>query len=208
MKHPFLLNKTYHDEWAKPSISLPELKKLGKFHNDEEFYLKTQGADEQITNDNPVDLSREGIEQIYTVKGEKYQFIVNDRLFISHEPKISAEEIRVVGKIPSDDTVFFKVEGPDREITKGQFIDLKPYPIEEFYSVSSKLVRITINTKPFDIKPGKYTVVEIKSIGKVNPAHDLDQLINGELIPLKDDAVVIIKGCEEFKSHPKDGSSS
>ena len=208
MKHPFLLNKTYHDEWAKPFISLQELKKLGKFHGDEEFYLKTQGDDEQITDDNPVDLAREGIEQIYTIKGEKYQFAVNDRLFVSHEPKITAEEIRVVGKILADDTLFFKVEGPDREIKNNQVIDLKPYPIEEFYSVSTKLVYIIINNKRFDVKPGKYIVAELKNIGGVKPAHDLDQLINGALVPLDDNAIVIIRGCEEFKSRPKDGSSS
>lgn len=207
MKHPFLLNKTYH-EWAEPTINLSELKKLGKFNDSDEFFLRVQGTDQQITDDNPVDLARNVIEQIYTVGGEKYQFIINGKLFISHEPTISEKEIRTVGRIPPDEILYFKVEGPDRVIKKGESINLKPFPIEEFYSTLPKLVQIKINNNPYEVKPGKFTVAEIKGIGGVSLAHDLDQLINGELVPLKDDGFVIIKGCEEFKSHPKDGSSS
>jgi hypothetical protein len=207
MKHPFLLNKTYH-EWAEPFISLEQLKKLSKQSQDTDFYLTTQGPDELITDANPVDLARGVVEQIYTLKGEKYQFIVNDKLFISHEPFVTSDEIRAVGQIPTEEILFFKVDGPDRELKKGQCIDLKPYPIEEFYSIPSKLVKITINNHPYEIKPGKYSVADIKKIGNVSPTHDLDQLINGELVPLKDDGQVIIRGCEEFKSHPKDGCSS
>lgn len=207
MKHSFLFNKTYH-EWPKAFISEPELRKIAKLGQHEQIYLKAQGVDELITENNPVDLAREGIEQIYSLKEEKYQYIINGKLFISHEPKISEGEIRTVGRIPNDDQLYFKVEGPDRIILKGQIIDLKPFPIEEFYSTSPKLVQIKINNKSYEIKPGKYTVAQIKDIGKVSQAHDLDQLIDGQLVPLKDDGFVIIKGCEEFKSHPKDGSSS
>lgn len=207
MKHTFLLNKTYQ-EWTPPFITLSELKKIGKFHDGEQFFLKTQGDDVQITYDTPVDLARNVVEQIYTVNGEKYQFIINSKLFVSHEPKITEEEIRCVGQVSADEILYFKVEGADRIITKGHVIDLRPFPIEEFYSVSPKLVHIKINNNPFEIKPGKYTVAEIKKIGGVSPAHDLDQLINGQLVSLKDDGFVIIRGCEEFKSHPKDGSSS
>lgn len=207
MKHSFLFNKTYH-EWKKAFISEDELRKIANLGQNEKIYLKTQGDDELITAQNPVDLAREGIEQIYSVKKEKYQFIVNQKLFASHEAFISEAELRVVGKIPEEDNIFLKVEGPDREILKGQLIDLKPYPIEEFYSISVKLVHITINRKPYEIKPGKYSVAELKKIGGVNPGHDLDQLVGHELIPLDDNGVLLIKGCEEFKSHPKDGQSS
>lgn len=207
MKHSFLFNKTYH-EWPKAFISEPELRKLANIGPDQQIFLKTQGGDELITSKDQVDLAREGIEQLYSVKKEKYQFIINDKLFVSHEPIISEAELRTIGKLTAAETLFFKVEGPDREIFKGQVIDLKPYPIEEFYSVSAKLVHITINRKSYEIKPGKYSVAELKKIGGVNPAHDLDQLIGHELVPLDDNGFVVIKGCEEFKSHPKDGQSS
>lgn len=207
MKYPFLLNKTYH-EWPEPFITISQLRKVGKLNEGDEFFLKAQGKDESITEENPVDLARTGLEQIYIIKGEKYQFIVNGRLFVSHESIISEAEIRAVGKISPNETLYFRVEGRDRIIVKDQKIDLKPYPIEEFYSTSPKLVSITIDNKKFEINPGKYTVSQIKVIGSVSPSYDLDQLIDRKLIPLKDDGDVIIRGCEEFKSHPKDGSSS
>jgi|GEM_PF-950121 len=207
MKFPFLLNKTYH-EWPKPFISESELRKVGNIHADMKLYWKVQGQDELITGDNSVDLAREGIEQIYSVASEKYQFIINGKLFVSFEPVVTESELRTIGKIAAEDIIFLKVEGADREITKNQQVDLRPYPIEEFYTISGKLVQIKIDNKPYKVKPGKYSVAELKKVGGVKPSHDLDQLIDGKLVPLNDNGHVVIKGGEEFKSHPNDGSSS
>ena len=139
---------------------------------------------------------------------EKYQFIVNGKLFVSPEPFITESEIRVVGKIDKEETIYFRVEGPDRLVNPGDKFNLKPFPIEEFYSTLPREVQITINNKKYNVIPGKYSVLELKKIGHVRPAHELDQLINDKLIHLKDNSTIIIHGCEEFKSHPKDGSSS
>ena len=69
-------------------------------------------------------------------------------------------------------------------------------------------VMITVNTIPVSIHRGHRTVAEIKTAAKVPLADDMEQVIDGKLIPLADDGSVTLKGGEQFISHPKDGSSS
>lgn len=69
-------------------------------------------------------------------------------------------------------------------------------------------VTITVDTKPFTIHRGHQTVVEIKKIAGVPLAFELEQLIEGKLLPLADDGGVTLKGGEVFLSHPKDGGAS
>ncbi len=69
-------------------------------------------------------------------------------------------------------------------------------------------VTITVNNTAFKIHRGHRTVAEIKTVAGVPLADDLEQNIAGKLVPLVDEGSVVIKGGEEFMSHPKDGSSS
>lgn len=71
-----------------------------------------------------------------------------------------------------------------------------------------KLVPITVNGQERKIHRGRRSVSEIKTVGEVPQADDLEQLVDGKLVPLADDASVTIKGHEQFFSHPKDGGSS
>ncbi len=208
MKYPFILNKQYHES-AKQFLSSSEIRNIGNLPGNQDIFWKVQGVDELLGEADSVDLGRFGIEQLYSVPAEKYQFIINERLFVSHEPFVTEQELRHVGQIPPDDHLFFKEEGGNRQLKPGDKIDLRPYPVEEFYSVKvQKLVIIKINNNPFEVKPGKYSVAEIRKIGSVNPAHALGELINNDLIELSTDAEVIIKGGEEFKSYARGGTSS
>lgn len=69
-------------------------------------------------------------------------------------------------------------------------------------------VTITIDTISRHIHRGKHTVADIKTVGGVMLANDLEEVVNGVLTPLGDDAAVTIKGGEVFLSHPKDSGSS
>lgn len=69
-------------------------------------------------------------------------------------------------------------------------------------------VIIKVNTIERKIHRGNQKVSDIKTVGEVPQSYDLDQLIEGKLVPLKDDGSVVIKGGEEFFGHIKDGSSS
>lgn len=70
------------------------------------------------------------------------------------------------------------------------------------------MVRVTIDNNPVEIHRGRQTVVEIKKIGGVPVADELEQLIDGKLNPLPDDGAVTIKGGEIFISHVRDGQSA
>jgi hypothetical protein len=72
----------------------------------------------------------------------------------------------------------------------------------------NRLVEITINGGPFQIARGRHSVAEIKALGNVPPADDLEQVIDGQLTPLPDDGHVVIRGGEVFVSHPKSGCAS
>jgi hypothetical protein len=69
-------------------------------------------------------------------------------------------------------------------------------------------VTITVDTKPYKIHRGRQFVADIKTVGNVPLAYDLEQLVEGRLVPLADDAGITIKGGEVFLSHPKDGGAS
>lgn len=69
-------------------------------------------------------------------------------------------------------------------------------------------VKITINTAVKTIHRGHQTVVEIKKLGDVPSADELEQLIDGKLKPLPDDGAVTIKGGEVFMSHVRSGGSA
>jgi hypothetical protein len=70
------------------------------------------------------------------------------------------------------------------------------------------VVSITVDTRPLSIHRGRRTVAEIKNVGEVPLAFDLEQLISGKLTLLPDDGSVTVKGGEQFFSHPKDGAAS
>lgn len=70
------------------------------------------------------------------------------------------------------------------------------------------MVAITVDNQEKLIHRGHRTVAEIKTVGGVALAWDLEQIIDGKLTPLPDDGAVTIKGGEMFASHPKDSSSS
>jgi hypothetical protein len=73
---------------------------------------------------------------------------------------------------------------------------------------ANRLVEIKINGKQFRIRRGRHTVQEIKRLGGVPLADDLEQIIDGKMKLLPDDGAVEIKGGEVFVSHPKGSTAS
>lgn len=69
-------------------------------------------------------------------------------------------------------------------------------------------VEITINNVVYKVDRGNYSVEQIKNMGNVPLADDLQELRDKKLKLLPDNAHVEIKGGEVFISHPKGGVSS
>lgn len=138
---------------------------------------------------------------------------INSQPFKWPHQYITGKEVRELGKIPSADEIFLGIKRPwdDELILDETRVDLARPGVEHFFSIKKgekHLVTIHVNDKPFKISRGNHTVSEIKSVGGVPQSHELEELIEGKLTPLDDNATVKIKGEEQFFSHVRDGSSS
>jgi len=71
-----------------------------------------------------------------------------------------------------------------------------------------EMVHITINRKRYNIPQGSLAVTSLKDWAEICAADEVEQVIDGKLEPLPDNATVQIKGGEKFISHPRDGGSS
>jgi Multiubiquitin len=69
-------------------------------------------------------------------------------------------------------------------------------------------VTITIDNKRFTVHRGTKSVAELKQLAGIPLAYELEEIVDGKLVPLRDDEHVVIKGGERFVSHPRAGASS
>lgn len=69
-------------------------------------------------------------------------------------------------------------------------------------------VTITIDNRNYTVHRGSMTVSELKQLAGIPGAYELEEIVGGRLVPLKDDQHVVIKGGEIFVSHPRSGSAS
>ena len=70
------------------------------------------------------------------------------------------------------------------------------------------LVAIEINRVAKEIETGRYPVAQIKKLGDVPLADELDQVRDSKPFPLHDDGTIEIEGGEIFLSQPRSGGSS
>ena len=73
---------------------------------------------------------------------------------------------------------------------------------------AKKKVKIEVDNHPDHLAPGDYLVSNLKELIKVPAEKDLDQVIDGNLRTLADEATVTIVGGEIFFSHVRRGGSS
>ncbi len=71
-----------------------------------------------------------------------------------------------------------------------------------------KKVKIDVDTHPRHVAAGDYVVSILKSLVDVPADKDLDQVVDGNLTTLPDEATVTIRGGEVFFSHVRRGGSS
>lgn len=71
-----------------------------------------------------------------------------------------------------------------------------------------KLVTVTVDTKPHTVRKGRYLVSDFKRLVGVDPTYQLDEVVNGQFVELKDAEKISIKGEEVFVSHVRGGAAS
>jgi len=69
-------------------------------------------------------------------------------------------------------------------------------------------VQVTVDNHKHEVLPGSYIVSAFKAAVHVNPSKELDQIVDGVLKPLADDATIVIAGGETFVSHERTGGAS
>lgn len=144
--------------------------------------------------------------------GHELPLVINGKRHEWEGQYITGAEIRKLGEISPDVEIYLAIKRPwEDELVKDESRqDLARPGVEHFFTKTHKhhLVTIKINDLPHEVHRSKYSVGELKVIGKVPPEYELQELIDGKLVPLADNATVLIKGCEEFFSTVKGGGSS
>ena len=69
-------------------------------------------------------------------------------------------------------------------------------------------VSVTVDGTKHLVRRGDYVVSAFKQLVGVDPARELDELVDGQLKPLDDNSHIEIKGCEVFVSHVRTVGSS
>ncbi len=69
-------------------------------------------------------------------------------------------------------------------------------------------VPVTIDNRTVEIQAREYSVAQLKTALEVDPSRELEQVVDGKLLPLDDNARVHIHGGESFVSHVRGGGSS
>jgi hypothetical protein len=199
-------------KWPHQYITGVQVKELFGATGDAKLFLAIEKPweDELVADDDRVDLARPGIEQFYL----KYVLflIIEEKTYEWEKQYITGKEVRELAKLGNQGELFLAIAKPwaDEPIGLDTRVDLAREGIERFYLKASHVekVTITVDHQERQIEPGDRTVAEIKKVGRVTEGYELDQVIEGRMHPLKDDAVICIKGGEEFLSHVKDGRSS
>lgn len=69
-------------------------------------------------------------------------------------------------------------------------------------------VTVVVDGKRHEVESGRYIVSQFKQLVHVDAAKELEQIVDGQFVPLEDSGVVTIKGHEQFVSHVRRGGSS
>lgn len=69
-------------------------------------------------------------------------------------------------------------------------------------------VTITIDNKSYSVHRGETTVPELKQLAGIPAAYELEEILDGKLVPLGDNQRVVLKAGERFVSHPRAGAAS
>jgi len=69
-------------------------------------------------------------------------------------------------------------------------------------------VPVTIDNRKVEIQAREYSVAQLKTALGVDPSRELEQVVDGKLVPLDDNAKIHVRGGESFVSHVRGGGSS
>lgn len=82
-------------------------------------------------------------------------------------------------------------------------------PHNEIETATRKKVEVIVDGVPSKIGAGEYTVTRFKELVGVDPTKELEEVVEGKLVPLDDSATIDLdKSGRRFVSHVRRGGSS
>ena len=115
------------------------------------------------------------------------------------DEKTEKEILQIQEKIHRDEREIEQLEKEEELLIEREHEHREPHHDE---------VKITIDNKAYEVKPGEHKVASLKELAGIPAAKELEEIINGILTPLPDDGTVKICGGEVFLSHARRGGSS
>ena len=122
-------------EWHQQYISGTQLRKLGVIPGEEEIFLKLEGDDEHIDEEQKIDLARPGVEHFVTRKVKfEVTIIVGGTPHPWYQKKISFKEVIILGygEYIDRDTMVYTVayedgpkQNPEGSMVKGETVFVK-----------------------------------------------------------------------------------
>lgn len=145
------------------------LKKLAGIPESVALYLAVQEGyePELIENHEKVDLARKDVEHFF-VK-EKLKFTINGLPFISYVQYITGAEIRKLGNIPAEDSIYLKNVPPyhDDLIKDDEKVDLARPGREDFVSKEQPFeVTLVVNGRPKQWKEKTISYDQVVALAK------------------------------------------
>jgi hypothetical protein len=139
----------------------------------------------------------------------KIAFSVDDRVEETLTHTQTKDSLLALFGLENNRALFRDYESPaDQPIAPGEPVRYADGPVFYTRGVKADKGEITIDGKSYRVEPGNYTVAQLKALGGVAAAFELDQVVNGQLVPLPEGQPVCIRGGEVFISHPCSGGSS
>lgn len=92
-------------------------------------------------------------------------------------------------------------------------LDITAAEIEEDLRIGDKrhgphFVVVKVDGVDHNVRRGRYIVSDFKRLVGVDPTYQLDEVVNGQFVELKDTEKISIKGKEVFVSHVRGGAAS
>jgi hypothetical protein len=69
-------------------------------------------------------------------------------------------------------------------------------------------VKVTIDNRTVEVRSGEWIVSQLKVALGVDPSRELEQVVDGKLVPLDDNARIHVRAGDVFVSHVRGGGSS
>ena len=139
----------------------------------------------------------------------KLAFVVDDRPEETLRADQTGRTLRELFGFTPEVHLFRDYESPnDEAIGLDEPVRFADGPV--FYTRRHKphMVTITINGKAYELHQEKASVKELKQLAGIPLADVLVKIVNGQMVPLDDNAVVELHCGEVFVSHPRDNASS